>query len=397
MKIAVVFIHGFTGGEETWDNLNGLAFHEMLKKDLQLSSEFEFFSFTYFTELTDFFTSAPFQKIAKAIPFINRIPGITGRVRMNKPIAQLSEQLATYLNLELGEFQEVILIAHSMGGLIAKDHILNYEVGHGPKPTGYISMAVPHKGSLSALILGPANNINAKELVPLSEYCDALNNRWIDHKQNLPTTLYMLAQHDEYVVKESALPFTVPKSNRAVVDHDHSSISKPASPSDFSYVAVKKFLLDIAYEKTMKSLANNTSSFSKPDYNKEIFVLKMIVCDIGNKGISDAKDCFFNAEIIGKAANKRDADELRALQSKVLSLYQQTYNACAGKNMTSNDIFAEVHKEITAQDSKVLNSTVSYLNFLHKKGLLHHLANNLRDDVIWADDTDFNKIQMGML
>ncbi len=396
MKTAVVFIHGFTGGDETWKNPSGVKFSEMLRNDSDLNKDFEFFEFTYYTKLVDFFTSAKFQKILNVIPLINRLPGITGRVRTNKPIAQLSEQLSTFLDLELGEFNEVVLIAHSMGGLIAKDHILNYEPGHGPKPTGYISIAVPHKGALSALILGPANNVNTKELTPLSEYSDALNNRWVEQKQNLPPTLYMLAQHDECVVKESALPFTVQKADRATVDHDHTSICKPISPKDLPFLAVKKFLQNITYVKIMTTLASDSSLSSMPDYDKEIFVLKMIVCDIGNKGVSDAKDCFFSAEIISKAANKKDAAELRELQTKVLSLYKQKYNLCTGKKMEANDIFAEVHAEITAQDSGVLKSTVSYINFLHKKGLLHQLANNMRDDVIWSDNTNFNEIKVKM-
>jgi hypothetical protein len=395
MKTAVVFIHGFTGGEVTWKNSAGMKFSELLKQDSEVKDEFEFFEFTYFTKLTDFFTSAKVQKVLNAIPILKRIPGVTGNVKVNRPIAQLSEQLATFLDLELGAFDEVILIGHSMGGLIAKDHVINYEPGHGPRPVGYISMAVPHKGSLSGLILGPLN-LNAKELTPLSEYCDALNNKWTEQKQNLPPTLYMIAQHDECVVKESAVPFTVPKSDRATVAHDHTSICKPESRTDLSYLAVKKFLKEHFYEKSMHALANDAFLMSMPDYDKEIFVLKMIVCDIGKKGVDDAKDCFFNAEIISKAANRKDAEELRGLQGKVLSLYKQKYNSCNGNNMTPNAIFAAVHAEITAQDSGVLKSTASYLNFLHKKGLLHQLANNMKNDVIWSDDTDFTAIKAKM-
>ncbi|NVE01195.1 ABC-three component system protein [Massilia sp. BJB1822] len=397
MKTAVVFVHGFTGGEETWKNSGEVKFSTLLKTDAKLDAEFEFFEFSYFTKLVDFFSSAKFQKILKAIPLVNRIPGVTGRVKVNKPIAQLSEQLATFLSLQLGDFDEVILIGHSMGGLIVKDHILNYEPGHGPKPVGYVSMAVPHKGALSALILGPANNVNVKELTPLSEYCDGLNNKWTDQKANLPASLYMIAQHDECVAKESALPFTVPRASRVIVDHDHTSICKPFSSSDLSYVAVQKFLTDYSYKKFMHVVANGTGLLSKPDYDKEIFVLKMIVCDIGDKGMSDAKNCFFNAEIISKAANKKDMKELQSIQAKVLSLYQQKYNACNVKKLTPNEIFAEVHAEITAQDSGVLKATADYINFLHKKGLLHQLANNLRDDVVWSDTTDFNAIQTKML
>lgn len=396
MKTAVVFIHGFTGGDETWTNVDGEKFKELLKLDLELEKNFEFFEFSYYTKLIDFFSSAVFQKIAKAIPLINRIPSVTGRVRTNKPIAQLSEQLATYLSLVTGDFDEVILVAHSMGGLIAKDHILNYHPGHGPRPVGYISMAVPHKGSLSSLLLGPANNINAKELAPLSEYCDNLNNRWVEQKGNLPRSLYMVAQHDECVAMTSAVPFSVKKDQKAVVDHDHSSICKPSSTADLSCVAVSKFLKTHSYQKLMSCLASDASSVT-PDYNKEIFVLKMMVCDIGKRGIADAKDCFFNAEIISKAANKRDIEELHQLQKKVFSLYQQKYNACETTGLSPNDIFAAVHSEITAQDAGVLKSSVAYFNFLHKKGLLHQLANNMKDDVVWAENTDFEKIKLGMV
>jgi hypothetical protein len=392
MKIAVVFVHGFTGGTGTWRNGAGQTFKDLLNNDPALSATYDFFEFDYFSKLTDFFNSAPIQKILSKIYFLRHLPGVNGKVKKNKPIAQLSEQFATYLDLVLQEYSDVVLIAHSMGGLIVKDHILAYQTGHGPKPIGYISMAVPHKGSLSALLLSPTNNVNVAELILLSEYSDALNNNWVAQKNNLPPCLYVIAQHDECVSKESAVPFIVPKSDRATLDHDHSSVCKPDSVADLSFVAVSTFLKKISYQKQMVALAGPSPLGSTPDYDKEIFVLKMMVCEIGKHGISDAKNCYFSAEIISKAANRNDAEELRVLQSKVLSLYKQKYNACQGKSLSANDVFAEVHSEITAQDSGVLKSSVVYLNFLHKKGLLHQLANDMGEEVIWSDDTDFEKI-----
>jgi hypothetical protein len=397
MKTAVVFIHGFTGGKDTWRNGTGQSFAELLGSDHKITDKFDFFEFDYYTKISDFFNSAPFQKITNLIPFLSHFSGITGRVRSNKPIAHLSEQMATYLDLKLDSYDNVVLIAHSMGGLIAKDHILNYQPGHGPQPIGYISVAVPHKGALSVLLLGPIKNINAKELTPLSEYLDTLNNTWGDQKSNLPPCLYMVAQHDECVQMTSAIPFKVQKSERAIVNHDHSSICKPDSTSDLSYVAVSNFLKEISYQQDMAAMANVTAAGCTPDYDKEIFVLKMIVCSIGTKGVEDAKDCYFSAEIISKAANRADAEELKALQKKVLSVYKQKYNECSGKNISPNDVFAKVHAEITAQDSAALKSSVTYLHFLHKKGLLHQLANNLDQAVVWADDTDFDKIKQGMI
>ena len=397
MKIAVIFIHGFTGGADTWRNEIGTSFKDMLKSDPQLDQEFDFFEYEYFTKITALQHSATVQKLLALVSSIPGVPKMGGRIKRNQTIANLSQGFSTHLRFTLSEYAEVVVIAHSMGGLIAKDHILNYETGNGPKTIGFISMAVPHKGSLSALLLAPTNNINAKELAPLSEYSDELNNRWTQHKNQLPTTLYLIAQHDECVPKPSAIPFTVTPQQKAVVDHDHSSICKPPSRGDLAYLAVNKFLKDIAYAQTMASTVNTAATTATPDYNKEIFVLKMIVCDIGPKGVDDAKDCFFNAEMISKAANKNDAEEMRQLQQKVLSIYNQKYNEFFGTSSTPNHVFAQIHSEITAQDSLALKSSVASLNFLHKKGLLHQLANDMGETVVWSDDAEyFAKITKGM-
>lgn len=394
-RVAVVFVHGFTGGPETWKNSTGTAFADILANDAKLAEDFDFFTFDYFTKATAIFQSLPVQKILTKIPFVKGWFGIEGKVRSNRPLAKLSEELSSYLAIDLGEYEEVILVAHSMGGLIAKGTILNREHGYGPTPTGFVSVAVPHKGALSA-VLFCGLNVNASELTPLSEYNDGLNERWAEMKDKLPPCLYLIAQYDEFVPSVSALPFSVPQKNKATVPHDHTSIAKPSDKNDRAYLAVKRFLTDLQYQRQMKSLASSAATMQTPAYEKEIFVLKMLVTGIGNHGIKDAKNCFFNAEIVSKSANKIDLEEIKLLQSKVLSLYQQKYNECSECQMSSNQIFAAVHKVIVDQDSAALKSSVEYFNFLHKKGLLHQLANQLGDDVIWADDTDFEKIKAAL-
>ena len=397
MKTAVVFIHGFRGGAGTWRNTAGISFMEMLKSEPELEEGFDFYEYEYFTKIQAIQHSAVVQKLLSLVSFIPGLPKMGGGVKKNQTIANLSQGLSTYLSLRLGEYLNVVLIAHSMGGLIAKEQILSYESGNGPKTIGYVSMAVPHKGSISAILLAPLNNVNANELVPLSEYADELNNRWIQNKNQLPASLYVIAQHDEYVFKTSATPFTMTAQQKKIVDHDHSSICKPESTNDLAYVAVCKFLKGIANAQSLATASSTASITTTPDYDKEIFVLKMIVCDIGPKGIDDAKDCFFNAEIISKAANKNDGEEMRILQQKVLSIYKQKYNEFFGTGMTSNYVFSKIHSEILAQDSIALKASVASLNFLHKKGLLHQLANNMKNTVIWSDDEDyFEKIQKAM-
>ncbi|WP_397444127.1 ABC-three component system protein [Pseudomonas chlororaphis] len=390
-QTAVVFIHGFTGGSKTWENDSGEKFKDMLMGEASINEAFDFFEFEYYTSLTDIFDSAPVQELLSIL----RIPKIFGKkkkIRTNKPIKNLSEHLSSFLRLKLSGYSEVILVAHSMGGLIAKDFILNYEKGDKPKPVGFVSIAVPHKGSLSAQILAPIKNINARELVPLNEYTDSLNNRWIDSRKALPESIYLIAQHDQCVPSVSATPFTLKTAQKFVLEHDHISICKPSSKDDMAYIALKNYLAKRAYTMHMQSTTKISYTNSAPDYNKEIFVIKMILCDIGTKGIDDAKESFFNAEVITKAADKDDQEMLLELQSKVLSLYRQSYNKYTNLGLSSNEVFSQVHEKLLEEDSKSLEISVNYINFLHKKGLLHQLANKLCTSVIWSDDTTIKDI-----
>lgn len=155
MKTAVVFIHGFTGGSGTWQNDAGISFKEMLKADPLLDEEFDFFEYEYFTKITALQHSATVQKLLALVSSIPGLPKMGGKIKKNQTIANLSQGFSTHLRYALGDYLNVVVIAHSMGGLITKDLILNYEAGNGPKVLGYVSMAVPHKGSLSALLLAP--------------------------------------------------------------------------------------------------------------------------------------------------------------------------------------------------------------------------------------------------
>jgi len=390
-KIAVVFVHGFTGGNKTWENSGGMKFKDLLEENPNLHENFEFFEFEYYTKILDVFDSAPVQEILGFLK-IPKFLGFKKKIRGNKPIRQISDSLSTFLRLKLKAYDEVVLVAHSMGGLITKDFILNHQKGDKPKPIGFVSIAVPHKGALSSLILAPIRNINSKELTPLNEYSDNLNNKWTDRRNNLPESIYLIAQHDQCVPLVSATPFTLKAAEKFFVEHDHVSICKPETKDDLSYDAVESFLNKVAHQANMIAATKISYADTSPDYNKEIFVIKLILCDIGDKGIDDAKESFFNAEIISKAADLEDKEILKELQSKVLSLYRQTYNQYATAGNLPNEIFTKVHSTLLDEDSKALSVSVRYINFLHKKGLLHQLANKLCTTVVWSDETSLADI-----
>lgn len=380
--VAVVFVHGFTGGSSTWKNVGGEKFKDLLLTEDDLSEVFDMVEFEYFSKITDIFHA---DLIQKAISLF----GFRPKVRYNRPLKNLADELRSFIQLNLDDYEGVVLIGHSMGGLICKEVILSHVRGDGPDIIGYGSIAVPHKGSLDSMLFALLN-INSKELVPLNYYNSDLNNRWVDKKSTLPESVYIIGQHDQYVPESSGLPFISKFLN---IPHDHNTICKPVSKADSAYKAVQKFLKKIAKNTKMQKLSLLTYEEASPDYDKEIFVIKMILCDIGEKGMEDAKESFFNAEIITKAADEEDKKMLLALRVKVISLYRQTFNYHESVGSTPNMIFAEVHQKLLSEDRHALEVGANYINFLHKKGLLHQEANKPCTTVTWSNGTTMDDIK----
>lgn len=389
-KIGVVFIHGLTGGSDTWRNSKGQTFGDLLLTCF-IGQQIEVYYFDYYTKILSIFDSAIAKRIIGRIPGLRKIGLLQGRIKKNQPIEQLGEKLHTWIRLNLSHLDQLVLIAHSMGGLVAKDYILNHSDDSKPTVAGFLSIAVPHKGALSAQLLSLINR-NAKELVPLDTYASRLNDLWVNKKSDAPENFYVVALNDECVDKESAVPGTVSNKQKFTVDHDHLSVCKPEDVSDpvlkCAVLLLQQLIRD--NERTEQLAAQFNSS--QPSYEKEIFVIKLILGDIGKAGMEIAKESFFQAEIIEKHSCAKDRQQLANLQRLVVNLYRAIYNSY-DKNPDRNALFNEVHKLILTEDSAALKSAVECVTYLHKQGLLHQSANRLTDEVIWTDEPRLAEIE----
>ena len=389
-NIGVVFIHGLTGGSETWTNSNNQTFGELLLQS-DVGQHIEVHHFEYYTKILSIFDSAIAKRIIGKIPLLRNLSFLQGRIQRNQPIEQIAEQFSTWVRLELSHLDQVVLVAHSMGGLIAKDYILNFSPEGSPSTSGYLSIAVPHKGSLSAQILSPINK-NAEELVPLNEYTSRLNDAWVNKIPSSVEHWYIVALNDECVGKESAVPGVVSKQQKFIVAHDHLSVCKPEDASDPVLKCAVR-LLQLLIDKTLKEKPiEDESNATQPNYDKEIFVIKLMLGNIGKLGIDNAKEAFFQAEIIEKISNASDRQKIARLQRLVVNLYRSIYIGYA-KNPDRNSLFSEVHRHIVAEDGSALKCAVESVSFLHKQGLLHKSANQLTDEVIWTNEYEPNEIE----
>jgi hypothetical protein len=386
-KILVVMIHGLTGGKDTWLNEESeVRFPDLLSKDKNIFETVDFIEFDYFTKIVNLTQNLFANSLVGLVNKFSTFNFNKPKIRKNSSIQSLTNSLATVLEAESDGYDGIIFICHSMGGLIAKNFILNHlakEYDDIDLPViGYISLATPHRGSFPSLILGPIN-VNAKELSPLNKDMTVLNDLWVDSFDNLPKCYYIEAQHDECVGELSATPNTTKKFKSKSLQVSHTEICKPVDSNSLTFKIVKKYLLEIIHSHNQKKLTYIDYDSNVYSYDNEIFVIKMVLASIEGILIEDAKESFFHAELIMKSAKSNEILSFNELKNRIISLYR-TYASCKGSKSNS-EILKEIHKKIVELDKSSLNCIVEYLNFLHKKGILHQEANRLNLNVNWCD------------
>ncbi|MEZ9495763.1 hypothetical protein BCT62_25460 [Vibrio splendidus] len=395
-KCLVIFVHGLTGGPNTWKNSNSESFSDLLKKNNEVKDSFDFMEFDYFTKIINLKNSILSHGLTK---LVNYVPGVNIPIpkrQKNVSFLTLSEELATFIQFSCSEYEKIVLVSHSMGGLISKKLIIDlneslYDEIHS-EIVGYISLATPHKGSLPAALFGKTN-INVKELGPLSKETATLNDIWIESIDQMPLARYVIAKNDDYVNQVSSVPSASNKKKfkTALVDHDHTSICKPSNSTDLSYKIVEKFLLDVNVNIDLENSLNIKYDPKLSSYDKEIFVLKMILAQVEYGLIEDAKESFFYTDVILKSAPKRDRVIFEQLKVKVVNMYK-TYSSCS-QDKTNSEIVKEIHRKIIELDKTSINCVLEYVNFIHKKGLLHHEANKYDLNINWCKNVKITDIK----
>jgi len=375
----ILFVHGLKGDIDTWSSSKNVSFPQLLLAEPEIEELFDVACFNYFTTFTSMYCAT------KSI--WRKFLGSSNKLAKNLPVQEISELLIGEMDVNLSGYKQIILITHSMGGLIAKDCILKkIKDGSASQITGYISLAVPHSGAMIATIPSLiSDNAQLVDLGLLSETTDALNRDW-GKCTTLPISKYIYGSYDQYVNKRSAIPIHCDRTNTLAVDEDHSSICKPMNNTTTVFNAVKKFVLEInsiSYPNLVVSEFVDDSQ-----YDNEYFVLKMILADIHSDITMHAKEYYYNAELARNIfTSDHDRGILNSLYRNVRSIYQEEYEHHIAHDDTPDMFIYRVHNRISAEDKKSLDSVLRNLDLIHKKGMLHQLANKNNKDIVWSSDT----------
>jgi pimeloyl-ACP methyl ester carboxylesterase len=245
---ALVFVHGFLGDAlTTWIKKDAVeSFPSLLATD-PLLSDYDIFLFQYVTK--DF-----------------RPPRI----------ANIADQLKFAIDQHIPG-KRLVLLGHSMGGLVSMHYILKLLEQSDPKAqfiAGLLIYGCPmtgvewakyarlmlHFGEVKVPILGwvtkvVSANKQIDALTSGSEFIDSMNGKWVisvlnggragvPAEQRAWFPVRVVTGNDDWVVKESSARGFYSERDWINADEDHRSLVKPANRLQMTYQIAKDFLVD---------------------------------------------------------------------------------------------------------------------------------------------------------
>ena len=220
----IIFVHGFTGDYKlTWGD-----FPSLISNDNKLD-RFDIFMWGY-----------PSNKLAK-----------------NPTISQVGQHLKTELDLLPSRYRNVIIVAHSMGGLVVRASVVSALIDGKRKDLEKIKhivlFGVPNEGIDKANYVPSFINSQVSDMKTASEFIIQLRKSWLnrvyrsgsfqdDYHLEIPTTT-VAGLEDRFVPEESVDSFF---QEYATTDGDHVSMVKPTNSEHLSFKLVRQKMLNIS-------------------------------------------------------------------------------------------------------------------------------------------------------
>lgn len=219
-ETVVVFVHGLSGSPaSTWGKLT---------KCIKADPDFSGVALDYYAYPT---------RLVR-LPFTPPLPGLR----------DLAEGLRTFIEERHGDKSSVSIVAHSLGGLIARHFIVSNMRSANPLRIERLALlAVPSTGSTLANA-GSAVSFQHRQLKALSRDEGGLTTLNIDWEhlkiEDSVRVRYILGGADRTVPADSAAPYIGRENKSVIIDADHRSIVAPENCDDLRYMALKRFLTD---------------------------------------------------------------------------------------------------------------------------------------------------------
>lgn len=214
-QVAVVFVHGFSGSEATWE-----AFIELLLQT-ESAHSWDVYSLTYPSSLR-----VDISNVWSADPDIETLSlGLT----------------STLSAAPINAYARIALIAHSMGGLVVQRAVIdNSDLRD--RLSHLILFGTPSAGLTKAGFVRRLKR-QFRDMASGGRFVEQLRADWLSVIGNAPPFRFLSVQgdRDEFVGKQSSLdPF--PMSMRRVISGNHLEIVRPSSRDHLGFQLVVEAL-----------------------------------------------------------------------------------------------------------------------------------------------------------
>ncbi len=199
------------------------------------------------------------------------------------------------MKLYLQRYENIVVVAHSMGGLISKAWVVKVEhEGLTNKIKLFISLAVPHLGS-DVATFGTlfTSNLQLKDLAPLSETIPKLNDEW-ERLSRKPNVKYFYGTYDVIVKKDSAIGTDNSKQDIIACSDNHKSICKPAAKNSLVYMATIDFIKQSFAEGGQEADSEIKAQNDEAQFEESYSVLQFIFSDVQHKTVIGSKQAASN-------------------------------------------------------------------------------------------------------
>lgn len=239
----LLFVHGLGGdGHATWRGVER-GFLELIRGDQELRNQYDVAFFSYPTS-------------GFAIPLVTATPSI----------GELAAGLRTEIDQRYHTYDSVVLVAHSMGGLVAKKYLVD-EISSGRRlrVERLMLFAVPNNGAQLANLADkvPFKSRQMKQLARNADFITELNQDWARLKpEQFLRIRYVVGAVDQVVDPDSAKAIWGNRSVDVVVDRGHIDLVKPERPDDLAFLALRNFINEARTFNTALALTHGQSDWS---------------------------------------------------------------------------------------------------------------------------------------
>ncbi|NVZ95987.1 alpha/beta fold hydrolase [Pseudomonas sp. B6001] len=216
-KQVILFVHGLSGSAAgTWG---------AMLKVLQESSELAHIAYDCYAYPTSLWRA----------PFGQKMSGIK----------ELSNGLQSFIEANCFD-KEVIIVAHSLGGIISRHFILDaVKSGRSHQVVGLLLYASPLNGAGLANLAKyfSLGHRHLKQLCKNTDFLDLLNTDWIKMGvEDKIKVLNLVAGGDAIVSRNSSDIYIGAENVRTLIDCGHISATKPDDLEDIRFVFLKNFV-----------------------------------------------------------------------------------------------------------------------------------------------------------